>query len=324
MTKKDSGFSGILGSIFGSKRSQTYVVVDLETTSLSPRDGEIIEIGAVKFDQDNEAACFSTLVRPKYGIPRVVTELTGISNIDVQRAPELDAVLPQLMSFIGNCPIVAHNAGFDVYFLLIELMRRNSTLPNDVFDTLEMSRIAFPGLPAYRLQDLKESLDLGDYQSHRSLSDARCTAALFRQCQSRNRGFKPHPISDYARRFKHEDLTLCPPRWPNRTAKDFCSSCDPETIPKTCPLYGKTVVFTGEFSVYVDVLRQIAVDCGAVLGDRVTQKTDFLVEGWQDVTIVGDDGLSRNQEKAQQYNAEGKTDIQFLNEQEFLQLANTY
>ena len=86
-------------------------------------------------------------------------------------------------------------------------------------------------------------------------------------------------------------------------------------------LYGKRVVFTGELSMPRREAMQLAADCGAVLQKGVTMETDYLICGVLDPAVVGEDGLSGKQEKALRYNAEGRTNIQLIDEAQFLTLA---
>ncbi len=85
-------------------------------------------------------------------------------------------------------------------------------------------------------------------------------------------------------------------------------------------LYGKRVVFTGALSMPRKEAMQLAADCGAVLQKGVTMETDYLICGAQDPLVVGADGLSRKLEKALRYNAEGRKNIQMIDEAQFMQL----
>ena len=104
---------------------EEYVVVDLETTGLSPFNGdEIIEIGVTEIKGDRIYRNYSRLVKPNGFIPSVITEITNITNDMVQDALPLEDVLPNFMKFIGDRTIIAHNAKFDIgffnYFITIE------------------------------------------------------------------------------------------------------------------------------------------------------------------------------------------------------------
>ena len=82
--------------------SDDYVVVDIETTGLSPQYDEIIEIAAIKYKFGEKADVFSTLVKPEYKINEYITELTGITNEMVETAPKISDCITDFKEFIGN------------------------------------------------------------------------------------------------------------------------------------------------------------------------------------------------------------------------------
>ena len=96
---------------------KNFVIVDLETTGLSPSKHAITEIAAVRFDGENILEEFQTLVNPERHIPPFITKLTWISNDMVADAPTIREVLPDFMAFVGDDIFVAHNARFDHGFL---------------------------------------------------------------------------------------------------------------------------------------------------------------------------------------------------------------
>src|SRR5665811_1863032 len=103
----------------------TYVSLDLETTGLDPNSDSIIEIGAVKFNENRVEAEYSTLINPRKPISNFITNLTGISNTMVMNAPFFVDALPDLMRFVGDAIIVGHNIAFDLGFLQKSGLFRN-------------------------------------------------------------------------------------------------------------------------------------------------------------------------------------------------------
>ena len=95
----------------------TFVVFDIETTGFSLNYNEIIEIGAVKIYKGMPVEEFSSFVKPKNMINKVITDLTGITNEDVVDADPIDVVLPKFVEFIKGSILVAHNATFDTEFI---------------------------------------------------------------------------------------------------------------------------------------------------------------------------------------------------------------
>jgi len=96
---------------------EIFVAVDVETTGLSPIENELIEVSAIKYRGGQKIDTFSTLIKPKTRIPYYITNITGITNEMVKKSPEVEEVMPQLIDFIGESSIVAHNANFDYKFL---------------------------------------------------------------------------------------------------------------------------------------------------------------------------------------------------------------
>lgn len=163
-----------------------YTVFDVETTGMSPVHNRIIEIGAVRIEHDGSISRYETLIHPECTIPYQITRLTGISNEMVANAPTFAEMAKEFLDFIDGSKLVAHNARFDLAFLM-ESLGRTPDLPlwtNGAYDTLSLSRKAYPGLPSYSLKTLKQALQLGveiDGTAHRALYDAEITMELFRK-----------------------------------------------------------------------------------------------------------------------------------------------
>lgn len=155
-----------------------YVVFDLETTGLSSRNDEIIEIGAVKVSGGKIIDRFHTLVQPNRSISLEITRLTGISNDMVKDQPKLDAVFDSFMSFIGDLPLVAHNAAFDMSFLQEACQRRGIILSNVSVDTIKLSKILLPDIKKYKLNSVAASLNISMKNHHRADDDAETTAQI--------------------------------------------------------------------------------------------------------------------------------------------------
>ncbi|RLC92466.1 MAG: DNA polymerase III subunit epsilon [Chloroflexi bacterium] len=153
----------------------TYISLDLETTGLDANRDAIIEIGALKFHDDEILGTFSTFVNPGRTIPRPVTELTGIRDSDVANAPSLHDVLPRLGRFAGQLPIVGHSVGFDLSFLRLHSV----LLENESFDTFEIASILLPHAERYSLGALAHLMGIKLEHAHRALDDAQATYRLF-------------------------------------------------------------------------------------------------------------------------------------------------
>jgi DNA polymerase-3 subunit epsilon/ATP-dependent DNA helicase DinG len=151
------------------------VALDLETTGLDPAHDDVIEIGAVRFEGSRIVDEWSTFVKPTRPIPYIVTQITGITEDDVQNAPPMQAVLPTFRAFIGDSAWVAHNASFDGAFLT----RMGIAQANLRIDTFDLAPILMPRSPRYSLTSLTQLIGFNIESAHRALYDARATAYLY-------------------------------------------------------------------------------------------------------------------------------------------------
>ena len=155
-----------------------FVVFDLETTGLGRYD-KITEIGAVRMECGEVTDTFSTLVNPGRPIPYTVQRLTGITDPMVAHAPTIEALLPAFLDFIGDGPLVAHNAPFDVGFLTRECEALGLRLTVPLVDTLRLARRVWPKLPSYKLTYLTDYFCIAQNSAHRAWCDAEATGKLY-------------------------------------------------------------------------------------------------------------------------------------------------
>ena len=122
-----------------------YIVFDLETTGFSSVNDKIIEIGALKYRDDQLIDTFDLLLNPEIEIPEKITELTGITNEMVRECETIETALPKFLEFIEEYPLIAHNSTFDLGFLEENIKRFHfKRLENEVIDTLELARRTVP------------------------------------------------------------------------------------------------------------------------------------------------------------------------------------
>jgi predicted DnaQ family exonuclease/DinG family helicase len=153
----------------------TWVALDLETTGLSPDGDEIIEVGAIKFQGEEELDSYTTLVNPYRSLDSFVRRYTGISQDDVDGAPPFSEVAPRLAAFIGSAPVVGHNISFDLDFL----RSGGLPLPNPRADTWDMAFVLLPLLRDYSLLKLARALGIEHPRPHRAMEDASVTRDVF-------------------------------------------------------------------------------------------------------------------------------------------------
>lgn len=118
------------------------ICVDIETTGLSPDTDRIVQIACVELHDGVRLARTSTwLINPGIPIPRDAVRVHGITTAMVENCPGFSDIREEFLSFIGNAPLVAHNASFDIGFLNAELQRCGmSPLRNHVIDTVPLLR----------------------------------------------------------------------------------------------------------------------------------------------------------------------------------------
>lgn len=162
------------------KFPEEFVVIDFETTGFSPIQNEIIEVGMLKVCGTDVVDSYQQLVRPKKPVSGRITKLTGITNEMLEEAPAAADIMPDVLDFIGDLPLVGHNVSFDVGFLV-----RNANLYCDgnaafpSFDTMQCAKRELPFLPDYKLGTVANYFDCQDETAHRALADCHSTLGCF-------------------------------------------------------------------------------------------------------------------------------------------------
>lgn len=162
--------------------NMTYIVFDLETTGLNPVYDDIIEFGAIKYVNGIQAETMQFFIKPTKPISDFTTQLTGITNDNVKDAINQAQGIAKILEFIGDTPLIAHNAiFFDFRFLVCKSeIYLNRTLCNTVIDTLHIARGLFPNLKSHTLEKVCRQLEI-EYKTgdaHRADYDA----SVLNQC----------------------------------------------------------------------------------------------------------------------------------------------
>lgn len=160
----------------------TYCVFDLETTGLSTRFDHIIEFGGqiVK-----DRACIKSLqlfIKPPTPLSAFTTELTGITEEHLKDAKSFEESVDEILDFIGDSILVAHNATFDCNFLNDELARiHRPPLTNPIIDTLDLARSMQADRKGYRLGQIARSYGIryDEEVAHRADYDAEVLAQTY-------------------------------------------------------------------------------------------------------------------------------------------------
>ncbi|MBU6503381.1 MAG: 3'-5' exonuclease [Burkholderiales bacterium] len=160
-------------------------VIDFETTGISPERGDRATEVAIVLVQDGRVVDrFQSLMNAGVRIPAFITGLTGITNAMVAAAPDAATVMAQASRFVGDAPMVAHNASFDRRFWSGELARLGLPAPQPFACTMLLSRRLYPEAPNHKLGTLVDYHHLPRAgRAHRALADAETAAALLGQIE---------------------------------------------------------------------------------------------------------------------------------------------
>ncbi|WP_455650455.1 exonuclease domain-containing protein [Enterocloster citroniae] len=290
----------------------TYCLIDIETTGLSPDYDSIIEVSGIIFEGGKEKERFSSLLKPDsmYDdgtyIDDFIMELTGITNEMLSEAPDTKSVLMEFHNFIGNSAIIGHNVNFDINFLYDNFEKYLSVmLTNDYVDTMRISRLFHPEEPHHRLKDLARKYKIDYSAAHRSLGDClitqKCYETLKQEISETYGG-----LDSFIEAYQKRGQTRAGDIVSNKT--DFDTSH---------PLYGKVCVFTGTLEkMSRKEAMQTVVDFGGINGDSVTKKTNYLILGNNDYCPLIKGGKSNKQKKAEKLKLDG-FDIETIPESVF-------
>jgi len=163
-------------------RNTEFVIFDVETTGLSPANGDrIVEIAALKIKNLKPFTKFHSLIDPQREISAGAFAVNGITREMIAGAPKAGEVLPHFLTYIENAVVVAYNVKFDEGFLSYELSLLNQKLAENIIiiDALKMARVLLPYLNRHSLWYVARSLGIEDEQSHRAMADVQMTWQVF-------------------------------------------------------------------------------------------------------------------------------------------------
>lgn len=262
-----------------------YVVIDIETTGLSPQTDKIIEIAAIKITNNNVVDSFQKLIKPPNPVSDIISKLTGITNEMLSNADNIHNVLFEFRKFIGNETLIGHNANFDINFLYDNSVKHlGIPLCNDYFDTLYYARKLLPDYPNHRLQYIATQLNIEVTEAHRALNDCFTTHHCYQKLKMIGCNKLP----------KVETVS-------NNIINSF---------------KGKTIVTTGEFKMLTrNNIKEIIINSGGRAVDTVSKNTNYLLLGGV-VFNTKDNGKSSKHLKAEELISKG-IDIKIIFEDEF-------
>ena len=176
------------------------IVLDTETTGFDPADGHrIVEIGCVELeDHFPTGRTLQFYLNPERLVPIETQKVHGLTDAFLADKPLFAAVVDELLEFLGDAPLVIHNAGFDLRFLNAELQRvsRGPIAFARAIDTIEIAKSKIPGA-RYSLDELckRFGVDLSARTKHGALLDADLTAQIYLELVGgRQRGLMLAPV----------------------------------------------------------------------------------------------------------------------------------
>lgn len=166
--------------------AENYVIIDFETTGFFCYKDEIIEAAALRIVDSQPAGEYQALIYPVKGLPKHITDLTGLSLADLERSGRpLADVLGELLVFIGDLPLAGHNVSFDYRFLQSACKRFGMPVPpSPIIDSLRLARNRIKDVKSYKLIDLADHFGLDVSNHHRALADCYTTYYLLKNLRN--------------------------------------------------------------------------------------------------------------------------------------------
>ena len=158
-----------------------FVAFDLETTGLSAQTDVITEIGAVIYRNGEILDRFQSFVNPHRPLSQKIIDLTGITDEMLADAPDIAEILPQFLEFCGDRPLAAHNADFDVSFILAACRQLGIDYEPTYVDTLILAQNLLPDLKNHKLNIVADALSLPEFNHHRAVDDGVTVAHMLRR-----------------------------------------------------------------------------------------------------------------------------------------------
>jgi DNA polymerase-3 subunit epsilon len=201
-------------------------IIDFETTGLSPTHGaRPTEIAVVLVHEGKIIDRYQSLMNAGVRIPAFITELTGITDAMVRQAPPAAKVMREVADFVGDHPLVAHNASFDKRFWDAELQRIRRQRRQEFACSMLVARRLFPDAPSHKLGVLVKFARLPVAgRSHRALADAEMAASLVAHIERELRrryhvGDVSHELLRAIQKTQRHQLDKCMVRFIGKAAR---------------------------------------------------------------------------------------------------------
>ena len=284
----------------------SFIVIDIETTGLDPAHDRIIEVAAIKIQDDIVTDTFSSLINPEIEIDSFISELTGITNDELAEAPLSSVVLNAFSSFIGDSILVGHNINFDINFLY-DNFEKYLALPlqNNFVDTLRLSRYLCKNAPSHKLSSLADYLNISAENSHRALSDCYTTLHLYS-------AFQKMPNVEFSTtRSKAKRQPISP-----KDERELLKSLN---FDDSNPFFNKRVAVKGTPQLYsFEFMKTVCDKCNARMSDVFYNFSDYVVFCNRTYTAYMNGSDNKNSERARRLSAAGSLTV--LSEEEWCKM----
>lgn len=152
--------------------AKEWAIVDIETSDAYLKQGRIIEFAVIIIKDFKIKKKYSTLVNPMTDISSFISNLTGITNQELEKAPTFDQVCLEIYELLENRLFIAHNVNFDYNFLKSEFKSVGYNLKEDRMCSVRLSRYFFPQFRRHNLDTIKNRYGLTIVNRHRAYDDA--------------------------------------------------------------------------------------------------------------------------------------------------------
>lgn len=300
-----------------------FVAIDFETANADR--SSICQIGITEVVDGILQPSKSWLVQPEgndYDAFNI--HIHGIKPEDTENSPKFPDVWKEVYPYLKDKVVVAHNTSFDMYALRDALDNYQIEYPTfDYFCTLRIARYIVKGCYSYSLDVVLKYLGIEFDGHHKADNDSAGCAKLLLKCLDMDGSTLEELEAKYhfhRGKFAPNTFIAHLATKNKQTKTEMLDSLEehPELADEGNYFYGKNVCFTGTccYGTRKELLQKIK-DVGGIPSDSVTKKTEVLVVGQQDYRVVGEDGMSKKQEKAKALLDKGQ-DIEILSEIEFL------
>lgn len=309
-----------------------FIAIDFETATNNMNSA--CEIGIAFVSNLEVVDQYQTLIRPPENkFDTYLSNIHRISPEDTEREHTFSEHWKELKTVFGPVPVVAHSAGFDMAVLRACLGKRKCE--NFLYvDTMKMIQNIVPG--KHGLENCCDYFGIELKNHHNAGDDAVACAEIAIACIKL---LKCTTLEGFCQRCGIDFLQFRDVSNPNASPKKTkakrnnkspsyyhnrvrISDIQPnvESIDKNNPLFGKNIVFTGDLSFDRAEAMQLAVNAGAILKSSVSRKTNYLITGTQDPSLVGSDGVSTKEFKARTLIESGLETLEIISEERFLAL----